>query len=125
MIITNNLFNIVLNDLLFVYRFLADWSLEINFGSIIGLIAPQYEEMVFDLGTFPYIEWTSDDSLINSATTVSKSTTVYVPEPTPTPTPTPTTTPTPTDTSGIGITLIISSLITSMIVFVFIRRHKK
>ncbi|MBK5115031.1 MAG: hypothetical protein JJE41_15505 [Candidatus Heimdallarchaeota archaeon] len=47
MIITNNLFNIVLDDLLFAYRFLADWSLEINFGNIIGFIAPLYEEMVF------------------------------------------------------------------------------
>ena len=105
-----NTFNIVLDDLMFAYRFLADWSFEINFGDIIGLIAPQYEQMVFDLGTFPHIEWTSDDSLINTATTVRKTITINTEE--------------PTDTSGIGLIIFSVTIIISMVTIVIIRKRK-
>jgi len=121
-------FKIVLDDLLFAFRFLADWFLEINFKNIIGLIAPQYKQMTFDLGTFPYIEWTSEDSLTNTTTTVKKTITINTEEPTPTttPTPTPTTTPTPTPTDIGAISLLIFSvtIIISMVTIVIIRKRK-
>ncbi|MFW9923529.1 MAG: hypothetical protein ACFFDW_09630, partial [Candidatus Thorarchaeota archaeon] len=65
-------FNIVLDDLAYIFQMLADWSLEIDFGPIISLLAPQYEQMVFDIGTFPNISWTSEDSEQTSISTVTK-----------------------------------------------------
>ncbi|MHA1308207.1 MAG: hypothetical protein ACTSQN_13030 [Candidatus Heimdallarchaeota archaeon] len=63
---------IVLDDLAYNFKFFADWNFNIQFGTIISLIAPQYGEMNFNLGTFPNIDFTSSDTPILSAETVEQ-----------------------------------------------------
>ncbi|MHA1356164.1 MAG: hypothetical protein ACTSR1_13415, partial [Candidatus Heimdallarchaeota archaeon] len=61
---------IILDDLEYHFQLFADWNFNIQFGDIIGLIAPQYEEMNFNLGTFPNIDFVSSDGPIVSPTAV-------------------------------------------------------
>ncbi len=106
-------FEIVLDDMLFTYEFFADWGLDINFGNIIALIAPQYAEMNFDIGTFPSIIVDSDDSLIDSDSTVTKTTTVTLDSIT------------PTNTGGIIPTILTLLAISGLGTLVIIRKRKK
>jgi len=69
-------FDIVLDDLAYIFEFMADWSFEINFCDIIALIAPEYGHMSWDLGTMPNVQYGSADSFQESSATVTKTTTV-------------------------------------------------
>ena len=106
-------FQIVLDDLLFAYQFLADWSLDIDFGTILSLIAPQYATMHFNIGTFPNVGFSSDDSLIESQSTVSKTTTITMDATSPSP-----------NTSPNAISLPAVTLILFLAISLIITRNK-
>jgi len=102
-------FDIVLDDLAFIFSFLTDWSFEIDFEPVIALLAPQYAQMAFDLGTFPNVQWGSSDSRQISTSTVEKSTEVNV----------------ATETAGTAMIVISTTMILSMIALISIRKFKK
>ncbi|MGC9777810.1 MAG: hypothetical protein HZR80_01045 [Candidatus Heimdallarchaeota archaeon] len=66
--------------------------------------------MIFDLGTFPDVTWTSDDSYKLATTSVSKEVAVLVGV---------------TLTNGLNIIIVTTTIIGSLIVLTFIRRFKK
>ncbi len=109
-ITTNETFEITLGDLAFAFSFLADWIFDIEFNDIIALLAPEYGHMTFDLGTFPDVTWTSDDSYKLATTSVSKEVAVLVGV---------------TLTSGPNIIIVTATIIGSLIVLTFVRRYKK
>ena len=102
-------FDIVLDDLALIFSFLTDWIFEIDFEPIIALLAPQYAHMIFDLGTFPNVQWGSSDSRQISTGTVEKSTEVNV----------------ATETAGTAMIVISTTMILSMIALISIRKFKK
>ncbi|MBD3192313.1 MAG: hypothetical protein GF308_16860 [Candidatus Heimdallarchaeota archaeon] len=104
-------FDIILDDLLFTMSFFTDWFLQIDFMEIIALLAPEYGHMTFDIGTFPNVNFTSDDSVQYPTTTTSVSKQINIVD--------------KTGKIGVRIFGAVTSLLSIMIVLVFIKRIRK